>query len=94
MTTALAGSPPAPPAERLREQVAELSSIHRPSASEGERRAAEWVEGRLRAHGARARIETERAHGGYWGPLTMLSLAGAVGALAGGRSRLAGAALA
>jgi peptidase M28-like protein len=94
VTTVLAGAVPAPPLERLRRQVAELASIHRPSASEGERRAAEWVADRMRAHGAPARVETERAHGGYWGPLTMLSLAGVLGALAGGRSRLAGAALA
>jgi hypothetical protein len=90
----LTQSVPAPPAERLREQVAALSAIHRPSASEGERQAAEWVLGQMRAHGARARIETERAHGGYWGPLTMLSVAGALGAVAGGRSRLGGAVLA
>jgi Peptidase family M28 len=94
VTTTLARSVPAPPAQRLREQVTELSSIHRPSASPGERQAAEWVCGRMQAHGAPARIETERVHGGYWGPLTLLSVAGALGALAGGRSRLAGAALA
>ena len=94
VTTALTGSPPAPPLDRLRAQVTELSGIHRPSASAGERQAAEWVVARLREHGARARIETGRAHGGYWGPLTMLSLAGALGALAGGRSRPAGATLA
>jgi hypothetical protein len=94
MTTVLAGSVPAPPAERLREQVSALSSIHRPSASEGEKRAAEWVAGRMRAHGARTRVETERAHGSYWVPLTLLSLAGALGARIGGRSRPAGAALA
>jgi peptidase M28-like protein len=94
MTSVLAASVPAPPAERLREQVRALASIHRPSASPGEQRAAEWVDERMRAHGARTRIETERAHGTYWMPLTMLSLAGAVGALAGGRSRMAGTALA
>jgi hypothetical protein len=94
MTTALTRSPPAPPLDRLREQVAELSEIHRPSASPGERLAAGWVEGRMRAYGARVRIETGRAHGGYWGPLTMLSLAGAIGALAGRRSRAGGAAIA
>jgi hypothetical protein len=94
LTTVLAGSVPAPPAARLRDQVAALSSIHRPSASPGEKQAAEWVEERMRAIGARTRIETERAHGSYWVPLTMLSLAGALGALAGGRSRATGAALA
>ena len=94
MTTATPASIPAPPAERLRAQVAALSGIHRPSASEGEREAALWVERQMRSHGARVQVETERAHGGYWMPLTLLSLAGALGALAGGRSRLAGAALA
>jgi TonB family protein len=94
MTTTLTGSPPAPPRDRLREQVAELSAIHRPSASPGERRAAEWIEARMRAHGARAHVETGRAHGSYWAPLTLLSVAGTLGALAGGRRRLAGAAVA
>ena len=88
------GSIPAPPAERLREQVAALASIHRPSASEGERRAAEWVRHRMLEHEARAQIETEQAHGSYWVPLTLLSAAGALGALIGGRNRLAGAVLA
>ena len=80
--------------EGLREQVADLASIHRPSASEGERQAAEWVAARMREHGAHARIETGRAHGGYWGPLTLLSATAALGALAGGRSRVAGGLLA
>lgn len=84
----------APPLERLRRQVAELAAIHRPSASAGERQAAERIAAHMQALGARARVETERAHGGYWGPLTMLSAVGALGALAGKRSRLAGAALA
>ena len=94
MTTTLSGSPPAPPIDRLRSQVTELSAIHRPSASPGERQAAEWVETRMSEQGARARVETGRAHGGYWGPLTMLSIAGALGALVGRRSRAAGTALA
>jgi Peptidase family M28 len=81
-------------AERLREQVTELASIHRPSASEGERQAAEWVAGRLTEHGARAQVETGRAHGSYWVPLTLLSIGAALGALAGGRSRVAGGLLA
>ena len=85
---------PAPAVERLRAQVTELSAIHRPSASSGERDAAQWVEQQMRAQGARVRVETERAHGSYWMPLTLLSLAGAFGALAGGRSRLAGGAIA
>jgi len=94
MTTAPTASIPAPRAERLREQVAALSAIHRPSASEGEREAARWVEEQMRAHGARVRVEAGRAHGSYWMPLTLLSLTGALGAIAGGRSRSAGAAIA
>jgi hypothetical protein len=94
MTTAPPAAIPAPPVERLRAQVAALSAIHRPSASEGEREAALWVEQQMRSHGARVQTETERAHGGYWMPLTLLSLAGAVGAIAGARSRPLGAALA
>jgi hypothetical protein len=94
MTAAPPAAIPAPPVERLRAQVAALSAIHRPSASEGERAAARWVEEQLRAHSGRASVETERAHGGYWTPLTLLSLAGVVGAIAGARSRPLGAALA
>jgi hypothetical protein len=92
--SAVAERIPAPPIERLRREVAELAAIHRPSASPGEREAAEWVLGRMREHGADAHIETARVHGNYWGPLMMLTAAGALGGLIGKRSRLAGAALA
>ena len=78
---------------RLTAELTELAAIHRPSASEGERRAAEWIVERLIGAGAAARIETEEAHGDYWGPLALLSAAGAAGALIGRRSRLGGAAL-
>jgi hypothetical protein len=84
---------PAPPRERLRSELTELAAIHRPSASDGERQAAEWAAARLRQHGARTAIESDRVHGGYWGPLTLLSAIGAAGALVGRRHRLAGAAL-
>jgi Peptidase family M28 len=94
VTTAPATLLPAPPVERLRAQVAELSAIQRPSASPGERQIAESVQAQLAAHGARTRVETERAHGSYWVPLTLMSLGGLLGAIAGGRSRAAGAALA
>jgi hypothetical protein len=93
VSTTVARRIPAPPADRLRDAVTGLASIHRPSASPGERRAAEWVAARLGEHGREARIETERAHGGYWGPLALLSAAGVLGAVVGGRSRLAGATL-
>src|SRR5215212_11046160 len=53
--------------------VRELASYERGSASEGERRAAEWLAGELREAGCDARIEEERAHGGYWWPLGILN---------------------
>jgi peptidase M28-like protein len=62
--------------------VRELASYERPSASEGERRAAEWLAGELRAAGCRdARVEEERAHGGYWWPLGLLNAGPALAAL-------------
>lgn len=42
--------------------------IERPSASEGERQAAEWLVGQFAELGAEARIEAEDAHGTYWWP--------------------------
>jgi hypothetical protein len=80
--------------EELRRQVAELSAIERPSASDGERAAAEWVVAQMRDLGASARVEVERAHGGYWLPLALLSGMGAAGAAIGGRRRLLGTTLA
>ena len=43
--------------------IRELAAIGRPSASAGERRAAEWVLAQLPGSAARASIESERAHG-------------------------------
>jgi peptidase M28-like protein len=54
---------------RLRAWLEELERIERPSASEGERRAAEWLVARFAELGAEARIEAEPAHGTYWWPL-------------------------
>ena len=66
--------------------VRELASYERPSASEGERRAAEWLAGEFRAAGCqRVRVEEERAHGGYWWPLGLLNAGSALAALAGRR---------
>jgi hypothetical protein len=80
--------------EWLRERLEELERIDRPSASEGERRAAEWLVGRFGELGARARIEAEPAHGTYWWPLGIGAVLGALGAIAGLRGkRLLGAAL-
>jgi hypothetical protein len=73
----------APPAEAiLRGDVEELSAIHRPSASAGEREAAEWLVARLGDLGAEGRIETEQAHGTYWWPLGLASAAGALAGIA------------
>lgn len=69
----------------LRERVARLAAIDRPSASPGERAAAELIAAELRELGLDARIEEERVHGTYWWPL---GLATAAAAIAGaGRAR-------
>jgi hypothetical protein len=77
----------------LRDLVETLSAIHRPTASVGERRAAEWLLAKLREHGARGEIEFERVHGTFWWPLGLAAgtgLAAGLAALA-GRRPLAGA---
>jgi Peptidase family M28 len=75
--------------ELIERVVRELASYSRPSASEGERRAAQWVAGELREAGCRSvRVEEERAHGGYWWPLGVLN---ALALLASRRGRLAAA---
>lgn len=71
----------------LREKLEELEQIHRPSASEGERRAAEWIVDRFAELGAGARIEAEPAHGTYWWPLGIGAALGALGGLAALRGR-------
>ena len=73
----------------LRERLEELERIERPSASEGERRAAEWLVERFAELGAEARIEAEPAHGTYWWPLGIGAGLGALGALAALRGRRA-----
>jgi peptidase M28-like protein len=78
----------------LRERLEELEQIDRPSASEGERRAAEWLVDRFAELDAEARIEAEPAHGTYWWPLGIGATLGALGGLAALRGRrLLGAAL-
>src|SRR5919108_3887848 len=66
----------------LRGLVETLASIHRPTASQGERRAAEWLLGRLRELGASGEIEAEDVHGTYWLPLGIASGAGVVAGIA------------
>src|SRR4051812_1844898 len=72
--------------EELRHAIEELSAIERPSASEGEREAAEWIAGRFRDAGLETTIERERAHGGFWWPIGLLNAIALVGARL--RSRL------
>ncbi len=71
----------------LRERLEELEKIDRPSASEGERRAAEWLVDRFAELGAEARIEAEPAHGTYWWPLGTGAMLGTLGAVAALRGR-------
>lgn len=70
-----------------REAIEHLATFERGSASEGEHRAAQWIAGRLDELGAPAVVERESAHGGYWLPLGLLTLACGLAALV--RSRTA-----
>jgi hypothetical protein len=70
----------------LEEAVRHLASFERPSASDGERRAADWIAQRLGEHGCAARVEEERAHGTYWWPMGVLCGLAAAGALTGRRA--------
>jgi hypothetical protein len=74
-------------ADWLRERLEELERIERPSASDGERQAAEWLVAQLGELGAEARIEAEDAHGTYWWPLGIGAALGALSAAAALRGR-------
>jgi hypothetical protein len=74
-------------ADWLRERLEELERIERPSASEGEREAAEWLVDQFSQLGAEARIEAEPAHGTYWWPLGLGATLGALGAVLALRGR-------
>ncbi len=76
-----------PDQDQLREWLEELERIYRPSASEGEREAAEWIVGRFGEVGAEARIEAARVHGTYWWPLGLGAALGALGGWLGLRGR-------
>jgi hypothetical protein len=74
-----ASSAPHLDSEWLRDLVETLSSIHRPTASHGERVAAEWLAARLSELGADdARVESEQVHGTFWWPLGLAAAAGVV----------------
>ena len=63
-----------------RTAIHELAAIARPSASNGERRAAQLIADRLRALGCNVAVEEERAHGGYWWPIGLVNATAAAGA--------------
>lgn len=67
--------------------VHELAGIARPSASDGERQAADWIATRIAQFGHSATVEIEHAHGGYWWPLGLLNGGAALAGLATLRSR-------
>jgi hypothetical protein len=81
-------------ADPLEHAIRHLAALDRPSASEGEREAAEWIAGELRALGLEARVEQERAHGGYWWPFGLLNALGLLGAALRGRASVLGRLLA
>src|SRR2546430_8510728 len=66
-------APEATDRQELRRVVEELTALERPSASDGERRAAEWIAACFRDAGLESRIERERAHGGFWWPIALLN---------------------
>lgn len=65
--------------ELWREAIHELAAFDRPSASDGERRAAQWIARRLEQLSCRVQVEEERAHGGYWWPITLANVMAAAG---------------
>jgi hypothetical protein len=73
--------------DKLREWLGELERIERPSASEGERRAAEWIVERFAELGAESRIEAETAHGTFWWPVGIGAALGALGGIVALRGR-------
>lgn len=61
----------------------ELERIERPSASAGERQAAEWLVAQFAELGLEARIEAEPAHGTYWWPIGIGTAMGVLSSLLG-----------
>ncbi|HEX5821336.1 MAG TPA: M28 family peptidase [Solirubrobacterales bacterium] len=83
-TEASAGLAAPPDEDWMRARLDELCSWERGSASEGERRAAQWLAGELREAGAGdVRVEEEPgANGTFWWPIGLLAGAGALAGLA------------
>lgn len=72
---------------RWRAAIYELAALSRPSASDGERRAAERIARALEELGCTARIERESAHGGYWWPIGLANAVAAAGSIVAMRRR-------
>jgi hypothetical protein len=71
----------------LREVIETLAAIERPSASEGEARAAGWIAERLRSLGCDVAVDEEPAYGHFWRPLLALSGLGAAAGMLAVRGR-------
>jgi hypothetical protein len=82
-----------PGEDSLRATVERLAGIERLPCSPGEREAAHLIADRLVSLGHRARVEEEPAYGSYAWPVGALTGLATLAGLAGGRSRVAGAAL-
>ena len=76
--------------ERWVRAIYELAGMQRPSASEGERIAAESIATHLRELGCETEVEQERAHGGYWWPIGLANAAAGAAAVGALRSNRAG----
>lgn len=63
-----------------KDAIRELAAIARPSASDGERRAAELIAGWLGDAGCRVEVQRELAHGGYWWPIGLANTIAATAA--------------
>lgn len=78
---AQAAGPWQPDRAELEEVVRYLEVIYKPSASPGERVAADWIAARLGEIGCTVLVEEEKAHGGYWWSVGLMSAAGAAAGL-------------
>ena len=71
----------------LRDVIETLAAIDRPSASEGEARAARWIAERLESLGCDVEVDEEAAYGHFWRPLFALNALGVAAGLAMRRGR-------
>jgi hypothetical protein len=75
-TSGSATGPSAPAEPLLRDTIETLAAIERPSNSEGERQAAEWIAAKLNDLGADARVEEELSFSSFARPMAALSALG------------------